>query len=474
MSEQGAEEHYDVVIIGCGMAGLAAGIRAAMYDQRVLILERHNAPGGLNSFYFLGGRKYDVGLHAVTNYAVPGTKGAPLTKLFRQLRISAEAFALAPQQGSRIAFPGKDLRFTNDFAFFENEVAVGFPQEIDRFRQLRAAVLRHNAFDMTAAPVSGRAVVERYLRDPLLIDMLFCPLCYYGSARENDMDWDQFTIMWRALFEEGFARPLEGVRVVIKALLDRYRAVGGKRRMRCGVRRLHVDGRRVQRIELDDGSFVTAEEVLSTAGLVETQRMCSDQAPAAGADNIGRLGYVETITVMDCQPKELGAEETIIFFNDSETFHYEACRDEVDPRSGVICFPNNYAYADGAQLDEGFFRVTALANYAYWKQAPEPEYLEGKKHWYGELQKSAARFLPKFDLEGLPKHTLDTDMFTPRTVEKFTSHLGGAIYGAPLKSKDGSTHLKNLHLAGTDQGFLGIVGAMLSGISMANQYCLGR
>jgi phytoene dehydrogenase-like protein len=473
MSDSG-NEHYDVVIIGCGMAGLAAGIRASMYGQRVLILERHNAPGGLNSFYYLGGRKYDVGLHAVTNYVEPGTKGAPLTKLCRQLRILPEAFKLSPQRSSRIAFPGVDLRFSNDFALLESEVAAAFPGEIDRFRQLRAEVLAHNAFDMQAKPVSAREVVSRFLKEPLLLEMLFCPLCYYGSARENDMDWDQFTIMWRALFEEGFARPFEGVRVVIKALLDRYREAGGKRRMRCGVRRLIVENGEVGGLELDDGAVITAGEVLSTAGLVETERLCSDKPATSSEENIGPLGYVETITVTDCQPRELGAEETIIFFNDSERFHYACPEGEVDPRSGVICFPNNFAYPDGAELEEGFFRVTALARYDFWKGLPEETYLARKAHWYDELQTSAGRFLPDFDLNALKSRTLATDMFTPRTVEKFTGHLGGAIYGAPRKSKDGTTHLKNLHLAGTDQGFLGIIGAMLSGISMANQYCLPR
>jgi hypothetical protein len=38
--------------------------------------------------------------------------------------------------------------------------------------------------------------------------------------------------------------------------------------------------------------------------------------------------------------------------------------------------------------------------------------------------------------------------------------------------RDGRTHLSNLYLCGTDQGFLGIVGAMLSGISMANYHIL--
>ena len=59
---------YDTIIIGAGMSGLAAGIRLAHYDQKVCILERHYTIGGLNSFYRMNGRDYDVGLHAVTNF----------------------------------------------------------------------------------------------------------------------------------------------------------------------------------------------------------------------------------------------------------------------------------------------------------------------------------------------------------------------------------------------------------------------
>jgi phytoene dehydrogenase-like protein len=58
---------YDVVIVGAGMSGLAAGIRLAYYERRVCIVEKHYAFGGLNSYYTLDGRQFDVGLHAVTN-----------------------------------------------------------------------------------------------------------------------------------------------------------------------------------------------------------------------------------------------------------------------------------------------------------------------------------------------------------------------------------------------------------------------
>jgi hypothetical protein len=42
--------------------------------------------------------------------------------------------------------------------------------------------------------------------------MIFCPLMFYGSAREHDMDWGQFSIMFRSIFLEGLGRPQAGVR----------------------------------------------------------------------------------------------------------------------------------------------------------------------------------------------------------------------------------------------------------------------
>ena len=57
---------------------------------------------------------------------------------------------------------------------------------------------------------------------------------------------------------------------------------------------------------------------------------------------------------------------------------------------------------------------------------------------------------------------------------KFPGKIGHAIYGSPLKIKDGNIGYNNLYLAGTDQGFLGIIGSMLSGVSIANQHLLPK
>lgn len=479
-----SRSHYDVAIIGAGMSGLAAGIRLAHFGKKVCIFERHNAPGGLNSFYSIAGRKFDVGLHAMTNFVRPGVKGTPLTKLLRQLRIERDEFALCEQKQSRIAFGPRgetSLRFTNDFAVLESEIAAQFPAQIDGFRRLLAEVKAYDDVSLDAQPISAREVVKRHIGDPLLEDMLFCPLMYYGSASEHDMEFGQFVIMFKALYLEGFARPYEGVRLVIRVLLDKYRAAGGERRMKCGVRRVISHNGEATALELDDGTDVTADHVISSIGAPETAALCDWDSTfdvtgiKPEPQRVGRLSFVETITVLNRQPREFGwGSDTIVFFNDSAKFDYARPNAPVDPRSGVICIPNNFDFGVGQDLPEGVLRVTCLANYNDWGEVPDESYRAAKSKWFAEVQRSARRFLPPVDEQAFAASVLTTDMFTPRTITKFTGHFAGAIYGSPEKNRQGRTNLRNVYLCGTDQGFLGIVGAMLSGISMANYHILQK
>jgi len=472
--------HYDVAVIGAGMSGLAAGIRLAHFGRKVCIFERHNAPGGLNGFYSLAGRRYDVGLHAMTNFVRPGVKGTPLGKLLRQLRIEREEFALCEQKQSRVAFGpcgGTSLRFTNDVSVLEGEVAQNFPAQADGFRRLVAVVRAHDDVSLTAPAESARAVVRRHLTDPLLEDMLFCPVMYYGSATEHDLDFGQFVIMFKALYLEGFARPSDGVRVIIRVLLEKYRAAGGERRMKCGVRSIIAREGRAAALVLDDGSAITADHVISSIGAPETDALISDQSKIKIPKSQippGALSFVETITVLDRQPAALGwGSDSIVFYNDSSRLLYARCEDQVDVRSGVICIPNNFDYGPGRELPEGIFRCTCLASYDRWAHLPEETYQADKLRWYAGIQANAHRFLPPPPApDAFARATVTTDMFTPRTITKFTGHLGGAIYGSPVKNRQGRTRLANVYLCGTDQGFLGIVGAMLSGISMANFHIL--
>jgi phytoene dehydrogenase-like protein len=457
---------YDTVIIGAGMSGLAAGIRLAHFDQRVCILERHNTIGGLNSFYRQGGRNYDVGLHAVTNFTPKGTRRGPLARLLRQLRLAWDELGLSPQLGSEIAFPDVSLRFSNEFELFESQVHRHFPRQKDNLRRLVAALSDYDKLGSGPSNRSARKVVSEYIDDPLLIEMIFCPLLFYGGSREHDMDFDQFSIMFRAIFLEGLARPLAGVRLILKKLVRKFKTLGGELRLRTSVRRIAVNNGSVEKLVLEDGSELVARRVLSSAGLPETMQLC-DGAPPQENNSPGDLSFIESISVLDKLPSSLGHQRTIVFYNDSPEFTYGKPEDLADVRSGVICSPNNFGY--GEPLSEGVMRITALANFDRWSELDEESYKLAKLRWYDQMVASAVRFVPDFR-----SSVIDTDMFTPTTIHRFTKREKGAIYGATEKRFDGTTHLKNLYICGTDQGFVGIIGTLISGISIANRYLLKR
>ena len=154
-----------------------------------------------------------------------------------------------------------------------------------------------------------------------------------------------------------------------------------------------------------------------------------------------------------------------MFFNDSPTFRYEMPDEPLDLHSGIICSPNNFEY--GRPSGEGRIRITALANPSYWLRLAQEEYEREKSDWCRRLVESALRFMPDFR-----PSIVDTDVFTPRTIKKFTGHLNGCVYGAADKIPTGRTHFENVYLCGNDQGLLGIVGTMMSGISVVNAYLL--
>jgi len=464
-------EKYDVAIIGAGMSGIAAGIRLAHFGKKVCIFERHYAPGGLNSFYAKDGRKYDVGLHAMTNFVKPGVKRAPLNRILRQLRISREELGLYEQLGSRVAFPGRDLRFNNEFGFLESEVNREFPAQSDGFRKLVNAVsdFDDSVFDYPFQ--SARKVVGECISDSTLEDMIFCPLMYYGSSTEDDMDFGQFVVMFKSIFMEGFARPREGIRNIIKLLLKRYKEAGGIRRMKTGIGQIKVDRGKVDRLILDSGEEVQADLVLSSVGLPETYALCSEPVEMESRSEAGRLAFTETISIFENPPSQFGwGDDTIVFFNSRDRFAYQEAKDPVDLTSGVICFPNNFDYGEKG-LPEGIVRVTCLANYDKWKAYSDGEYALAKEKWRPLIWDAAKTFLPPSSVD-YERDCLAHDMFTPKTVERYTWRQRGAIYGAPQKVKDGTTPVSNLFICGTDQGFLGIVGSMLSGIAMANTHAL--
>ena len=459
--------HVPLLIIGGGLSGLAAALRFARFIPDVLLLEQHSRIGGLNSYYYRNKRLFETGLHAITNYAEAKDKKAPLNRLLRQLKIKRKELDLHEQNHSEIRFIGqKSLRFSNDFSLFCQEIESKFPKSHQGFTELVALIDGYDPF-APADFISARAVIQDKLRDSLLTDMLLCPLMYYGSSIENDMDLGQFVIMFRAIFQEGMFRPGGTIKDLLDLLENHYKGHGGKIRTGAAVTRIIREGKKVLGVELADGEEIRCDYMLSTVGSEETFALLET---SSGMKQLPRLGFVENIfEVSPVTVLKHANGSTIIFFNTAENFHYNSPQGLVDLHSGVICMPQNFRNLPTPLHKE--VRTTHLASYQQWKK------LEQNRTTYDiEKESTALSSLAVAEkiLGNFSENIVYRDTFTPLTIERFTAKKEGAIYGNPSKIKDGDIGYDNLFIAGTDQGFLGIVGAMLSGVSIVNQHILPR
>jgi len=460
---------YDAIIIGAGMSGLAAGIRLAMFDKKVVILEKHNISGGLNSFYRrrLPQTKemleFDVGLHALTNFAKKGERRRPLTKLLKQLRIPYESLNLKEQTYSLIKFNSASLKFSNDFELLVSEVKNVFPQEIDNFHKFVSFVSEYNEVDLSAEYIPARTVLDQYFNEPLLKEMLIAPLLIYGSAWENDMDFSQFVIMFKSLYLEGFSRPVGGVRTIIDLLLKRLEEVGGELRFNASVESIDCSDK-IKGVVLKKGDYLQTDLILSSAGLPETYSLVSNKELVKSTPRVGKLSFMETILVTKDKTFLKNNDPTIVFYNKSDKYLYQKPNNLFDQSSAVFCLPDNY---ERNQTEgHGIIRATYMANFDMWNSLSKDDYSKNKDIVKNSVEKLSEQLL------GQNVESVYSDVFSPTTIKRYTNHFDGTVYGSMDKLRNGKSDVDGLYIIGTDQGFLGIAGSMLSGISMANLYGL--
>src|SRR5262249_26309397 len=155
------------------------------------------------------------------------------------------------------------------------------PKEADNFDRLAREIVEYDDLSDMHSGISAREVVGSIIRESLLVEMLFCPLMFYGSARENDMGWGPFSVMFCSIFLEGLGRRAAGVRLILKHLVRKFRALGGELKLRSSVKRLAVENGRVTHVVLENDEELEARNIVSSAGWCETMRLCDDGQPAA-------------------------------------------------------------------------------------------------------------------------------------------------------------------------------------------------
>ena len=214
-------------------------------------------------------------------------------------------------------------------------------------------------------------------------------------------------------------------------LVQKLDELGVTRIMNSGVKKINSNESYASEIITDDEKVYTADQIISTCGLVETEDLLGLTDTSSRESKVGNFSIIETISVFKGKPQDFGWDETVIFYNDSKEFRYEKPKGTMDSSSGVICLPENYQDPENQKVNESRLRITNPANFDKWTTLDEPAYIAEKEKSERIMLEKALNYLPKGQLQkrNFSKATLLQDTFTPKTIKKYTNHKNGALYG---------------------------------------------
>ena len=66
---------YDAVVIGASNGGLTAAIRLLQGGARVLLVEKHNIPGGFATSFRRGRFEFEASLHELNDFGTAANAG---------------------------------------------------------------------------------------------------------------------------------------------------------------------------------------------------------------------------------------------------------------------------------------------------------------------------------------------------------------------------------------------------------------
>jgi phytoene dehydrogenase-like protein len=495
------ETHFDAIVIGSGIGGLAAAsLLARVGGKRVLVLERHFKPGGFTHTFQRRAWSFDVGLHYVGELQ----EWSQPRRLLDLASGGALAWTKLPSRFERFVYPELTFEVPDDPARYREALAEAFPAERDGVRRWFDAIEsaagwagRHfvgKALPRPAAALAelpGRAaalrttgeVLGETFRDPLLRAVAASQWADYGLPPSRSA-FAMHAVVARS-YLRGAWYPAGGAGEIARTFLAQVEAAGGECRVNHEALEILVERGRAAGVRAsarrggrDDELTFHAPLVVSDAGAAATygRLLPGTSTPPSASPRLG-TSHVSVYLGLSRSPAELGFRgENNWFFEltDHDAAFAGGTRELLRSRalSAYLSFPSlkdPRARAHTAEL----VAVADAAPFARWRALPwrrrGEEYERVKARIAEALLGLVERHHP-----GFRELVAYQEVSTPLTVEHFTAHPGGRIYGAPAtpeRMRDPRlgvrTPVKGLYLAGADAMSLGIMGAFMGGVLAA-------
>ena len=489
--EEAARDRYDAIVIGSGLGGLTSAALLARAGRSVLVVERHDRPGGYAHAFRRRGYRFDSAVHLVSGCEpVPFEGGGVLHDLLSELGVRDRCDFVRVDPCYRVEWPGTTLDAPCDLDRFAEAHAERFPNEAKGIRGFLEDCLQIRGEASRAEEQAGAGPLARPERYPLLLRYRRATLAQVLEARVEDpaaraalaalwpylglppsrVSFLYFATMLTSYVADGAYYCRGSFQAFADALVAAAVGAGGELLLRAPVRRILVEQDRAVGVLLENGQRVRAPVVISNADARQTiEELCG--AEHFPARYVARLHAAPRSTsafvVYAATSLDLAAADLA-----HETFVYRGPDHEAAHASGIDGEPNWYSITVPTLVDPSLAppgqhllvltTLVAAQQSASWRdlKAPRTE----------ALLRRAERRLP-----GLRASLRLAEAATPRTMERYTRNSGGAIYGFDVTPAqvgpgrlDNKTPLAGLYLAGhwTRPGG-GVAGVVRSGLRTA-------
>ena len=484
---------YDAVVIGAGNGGLTSALTLSQRGAKVLLLERHNVPGGCATSFIRGRFEFEVALHQLSGMGSEESPG-PLRGQLEELGVLDKVEFVEEDTIYRTVIPGQvDVTLKADRAAIIELLKEKFPQEneaIDRFfdhlyefcSQLLSGVwLKDPEISKEKYPLyfkyalkNYQEVLDEFFEDHLLKYVLSTYWGYIGLPPRSTAFIDLAIVLW-AYIELKPVHIKGGSQALSNALLDGFIESGGTVRFNCGAKKIDVKNNKIIGVVTEDGQRFSTNYVISNAsslttylGLIDREHVPEKQLKILGASTIGPSAF-SVYTGLECEPDDLGIEASTSFIGTTSDMdrHHALWRTMEKPETvGFTC----YDLADPEFSPPGASQVVLVTlQYAFpWLSVPPTQYTDTKYRYAEYMLAIAEQVYP-----GYRDAIEEIEIASPLTHMRYLGHPGGAIYGFDQYAKDSNlfvsprSSIEGLYFAGAWAGSGGFQPTLTSGGSAA-------
>lgn len=489
---------HDIVIIGSGISGLTAGAILSRLGRKVTILEQHYVPGGATHVFRRKGHEWNTGLHYVGDVH---NKSHPLRKLFDELTDGELEWSACQVNYDRIIFPDKTFEFHAGSENFREELLRFFPREkkgIDSYLSMIKDV--KNVTRLYSAsrvfpimkPLVGLSRFPDYFYSST--EKILCGLFsderlraviagQYGNygLPPNESSFGVHALVANH-YMEGSSFPVGGSGEIARTLGKAIRKRGGKIITRAKVQKILTDSRGVTGVLLAGGGIIRSKNVISTAGLRVTREKLLGLSENSGHPVKLTPGYVSLALGYDLPGDEFSHDGANLWVHPSydlnENVRKYFSRESKTPPFSYISFPfqkdPSWQRRVGSKVSIDLLGIVPSAWFSEWKTAGFGKRPEAYDAFKESLARPYLDVMDKFFPE-LKNRLEHLEISTPLTVQHFLGNMEGEIYGLasnPEKFRNlktgPRTEIRGLFLSGQDTLFIGIYGAMISGLLTAS------